>query len=81
MLDSVLHAFSVVPDYDLSIMKQQQTLFDVTVGILERIRDVLDKEKPDVVLAVSYTHLDVYKRQVQRSAKSKKKCKLKSCRL
>ena len=50
MLDSVLHAFSVVPDYDLSIMKQQQTLFDVTVGILERIRDVLDKEKPDVVL-------------------------------
>ena len=50
MLDSVLHAFSVEPDYDLSIMKQQQTLFDVTVGILERIRDVLDKEKPDVVL-------------------------------
>lgn len=50
MLDMVLETFRVVPDYDLSIMKQQQTLFDVTVNILERIRQVLETEKPDVVL-------------------------------
>lgn len=50
MLDSVLDAFSVVPDYDLSIMKERQTLFDVTTNILERIRAVLEKEHPDVVL-------------------------------
>lgn len=50
MLDQVLEAFHVVPDYDLSIMKDKQTLFDVTVNILERIRTVLDKVKPDVVL-------------------------------
>ncbi|MBQ8026986.1 MAG: UDP-N-acetylglucosamine 2-epimerase (non-hydrolyzing) [Clostridia bacterium] len=50
MLDSVLNAFSVVPDYDLSIMKERQTLFDVTTNILERIKAVLETEKPDVVL-------------------------------
>ena len=50
MLDQVLEAFSVVPDYDLSIMKQKQTLFDVTTNILERIKQVLEQEKPDVVL-------------------------------
>lgn len=50
MLDQVLDAFQVVPDYDLSIMKDQQTLFDVTVNILARIKSVLDAEKPDVVL-------------------------------
>lgn len=50
MLDQVLEAFSVVPDYDLSIMKDKQTLFDVTTNILERIREVLEKERPDVVL-------------------------------
>ena len=50
MLDQVLEAFSVVPDYDLSIMKDKQTLFDVTVNILERIKAVLGAEKPDVVL-------------------------------
>lgn len=50
MLDKVLAAFHVVPDYDLSIMKQHQTLFDITVGILDRIKEVLQKEKPDVVL-------------------------------
>lgn len=50
MLDQVLDAFGVVPDYDLSIMKERQTLFDVTVNILERIREVLEKEQPDVVL-------------------------------
>lgn len=50
MLDQVLEAFSVVPDYDLSIMKDRQTLFDVTTSILNRIKEVLEKVKPDVVL-------------------------------
>ena len=50
MLDQVLETFKVVPDYDLSIMKDRQTLFDVTTNILNRIREVLEKEKPDVVL-------------------------------
>ena len=50
MLDQVLATFHVVPDYDLSIMKQGQTLFDITTGILERIKEVLELEKPDVVL-------------------------------
>lgn len=50
MLDAVLRAFDVVPDYDLAIMKDRQTLFDITVNILERIRAVLTEVKPDVVL-------------------------------
>ena len=50
MLDAVLTAFDVKPDHDLSIMKSGQTLFDITVTILERIKSVLEAEKPDVVL-------------------------------
>lgn len=50
MLDQVLDAFKVVPDYDLSIMKERQTLFDVTTNILNKIKEVLETEKPDVVL-------------------------------
>ena len=50
MLDQVLEAFSVEPDYDLSIMKDKQTLFDITTNILNKIKKVLDIEKPDVVL-------------------------------
>lgn len=50
MLDQVLEAFEIVPDYDLAIMKDCQTLFDITISILDRIKPVLDKEKPDVVL-------------------------------
>ena len=50
MLDQVLTTFNVEPDYDLSIMKDKQTLFDVTVNILERIKDVLVEVEPDVVL-------------------------------
>ncbi len=50
MLDQVLDAFGVTPDYDLSIMKDKQTLFDVTTNILNTIKEVLEKEKPDVVL-------------------------------
>ncbi len=50
MLDQVLEAFGVVPDYDLSIMKDKQTLFDITTNILERIKSVLEEVAPDVVL-------------------------------
>lgn len=50
MLNQVLNAFNVEPDYDLSIMKDRQTLFDVTTNILNRIKEVLEKETPDVVL-------------------------------
>lgn len=50
MLDQVLGAFKVVPDYDLSVMKDKQTLFDITSNILLSIKDVLEKERPDVVL-------------------------------
>ena len=50
MLDQVLETFNVVPDHDLSIMKERQTLFDVTTNILNRIKVVLETEKPDVVL-------------------------------
>lgn len=50
MLDQVLTTFNVIPDYDLSIMKQGQTLFDITTGILENIKSVLEAEKPDAVL-------------------------------
>lgn len=50
MLDQVLEAFHVVPDYDLSIMKDKQTLFDITTNILNRIGQVLDEIRPDIVL-------------------------------
>ena len=50
MLDQVLEAFNVTPDYDLSIMKDKQTLFDVTTSILDKIKSVLGVEKPDIVL-------------------------------
>lgn len=51
MLDMVLDTFNVVlVDYDLSIMKAGQTLFDITTNILNRIGEVLDEVKPDVVL-------------------------------
>ncbi|MFP7412683.1 non-hydrolyzing UDP-N-acetylglucosamine 2-epimerase [Priestia filamentosa] len=50
MLDQVLSAFDVAPDYDLSIMKQRQTLFDVTINILEKMKEILEEVKPDVVL-------------------------------
>lgn len=50
MLDQVLDTFNVTPDYDLSIMKDKQTLFDITTSILSSIKEVLEKERPDVVL-------------------------------
>lgn len=50
MLWQVMKAFDVVPDYDLSIMKEKQTLFDVTDRILMNIKTVLEIERPDIVL-------------------------------
>ena len=50
MLDQVLDAFDVTPDYDLSVMKEKQTLFDITTNILNSIKAVLEQVKPDVVL-------------------------------
>ena len=50
MLDQVLEAFDVVPDYDLSVMKQGQTLIDITTNILSSIKSVLEEVKPDTVL-------------------------------
>ncbi len=50
MLDQVLSAFCVTPDYDLSIMKDKQTLFDITTAVLNGMKEVLDEAKPDLVL-------------------------------
>lgn len=50
MLDRILTAFSVTPDYDLALMKDEQTLFDVTAGVLSGLQRVLEAEKPDIVL-------------------------------
>lgn len=50
MLDQVLDTFRIVPDYDLNIMKDRQTLFDITTNILNGIKSVLEKVRPDVVL-------------------------------
>lgn len=50
MLHQVMNAFSISWDYDLEVMKSSQTLFDVTGRVLEKMQDVLKKERPDVVL-------------------------------
>lgn len=50
MLDQVLEAFGVIPEYNLSIMKDKQTLFDITINILQGIKNVLEEVKPDIVL-------------------------------
>ena len=50
MLDQVLHAFNIHPDYDLNIMQAKQSLFDVTIHILNQIQEILQKEQPDIVL-------------------------------
>lgn len=50
MLDQVLDCFNIIPDYDLSIMQQNQTLIDVTTKLLSSFTDVLKKENPDLVL-------------------------------
>ncbi len=50
MLDQVLEVFGVEPDYDLNIMKAGQTLHSITVSVLEKIDEVIKKEKPDMIL-------------------------------
>ena len=50
MLDQVLRAFDVIPDYDLSVMKQNQSLFDVTAGVLLGIKEVLERVRPNIML-------------------------------
>jgi len=50
MLDQVLEIFDIAPDYDLNIMKDNQSLFDVTAGCLKKIEPILKKEKPDIIL-------------------------------
>jgi UDP-N-acetylglucosamine 2-epimerase (non-hydrolysing) len=48
--DQVLDTFNVAPDYDLSIMQDKQTLFDITTNILSKIKVVLEDVKQDIVL-------------------------------
>lgn len=50
MLDQVLEIFAITPDYDLDIMKQRQTLAQITTSALEGLDDVMRKVKPDIVL-------------------------------
>lgn len=50
MLDQVLDLFQITPDYDLDIMSQGQTLYDITTKSLMGLKDVLAKEKPNLVL-------------------------------
>ena len=50
MLDGVLETFGVVPDFDLDIMKERQTLFDITSGVIDGIRPVLEEVRPDILL-------------------------------
>lgn len=50
MLQQVLDVFDVTPDYNLEIMKKNQTLFDITISILEKVKIILTKVKPDLVL-------------------------------
>jgi len=50
MLDQVLRLFDIQPDYDLDIMSRGQTLYDITTKSLNGLRQVLEKEKPDIVL-------------------------------
>lgn len=50
MLNQVLNAFNLIPNYNLNIMKQNQTLFDITSNILLEIKSILNEVKPDLVL-------------------------------
>lgn len=50
MLDQVLRAFAIVPDYDLNIMHQGQTLSEITSRVLEKLTTILQKERPDILL-------------------------------
>ena len=50
MLDQVLSTFQVEPDFNLSVMQDKQTLFDITANILVKIKSVFEQVKPDVAL-------------------------------
>ena len=50
MLEQVLGIFGVVPDYDFAVMREGQTLFDITTSIIARMKELLEKERPDIVL-------------------------------
>ena len=50
MLDQVLDLFGIVPDFDLDLMRPDQDLFDITIRVLEGLKEVLAQEKPDLVL-------------------------------
>jgi len=50
MLQQVLDAFNIIPHFNLSVMKDKQSLFDITANILERIKNVLTEVQPDIVL-------------------------------
>ena len=50
MLDQVLNIFDVTPDYDLNIMKENQSLFDITANALSKTGKIIESEKPDIVL-------------------------------
>lgn len=50
MLDQVLTTFGITPDYDLNVMKDRQTLFDITTNVLHGLNDVMQDAKPDIVL-------------------------------
>lgn len=50
MLDQVLHLFHIKPDYDLDLMKEKQDLYSITTGVLSGLKDILAREKPDLVL-------------------------------
>lgn len=50
MLDQVLEIFKITPDYDLDIMKQRQTLDQITSNVLVGLSDIMDQEQPDIVL-------------------------------
>ena len=50
MLDQVLNAFDIKPDYDLNIMKQGQTLSDITARVLQELSAIIQQEKPDLIL-------------------------------
>ncbi len=50
MLQQVLKVFGVVPEYNLEVMKPQQTLFDITISVLEKMKEILEQSTPDLIL-------------------------------
>jgi UDP-N-acetylglucosamine 2-epimerase (non-hydrolysing) len=50
MLDQVLHLFAIEPDHDLDLMREGQDLYSITTGVLNGVREVLEKERPELVV-------------------------------